>query len=230
MRMCLDKRLQSQPTVLTLMKSCIILLATHGWERHSGSSFGHEPLSFVVDRYSLPLREGGANASVIQEEWDDVVSYAKDYLELTTQDYKAVWWKIYRCIDAKKCRNILVDIEILFCISVFNGRVERLFSQLKLVKTDKKISLSNDSLDSLLQINVEGPPLEQWDPTEAVNSWWKEKSRRTGGAEFHAISSKVAATSTEEDINVQPLGRFLEEWEAWLESLNDPDVDEPRHR
>ena len=157
--------------------------------KYPGSSFGLKGLSFVVDLYSLLLREGGADVSVIQKERDDVASNANDYLDLMTQNYKAVWWKIYRRIDAKKWENILMDIEILFCIPVSNGQVERLFSQLKLVITDKRINLSNELLDSLLRINVEEPPLEQWDPTEAVNSWWTEKSRRTGGPEFHSMSS-----------------------------------------
>ena len=44
--------------------------------------------------------------------------------------------------------------------SVANGHLERIFSQMKLIKTTLRSSLDGDSLDHLLRINVEGPPLE----------------------------------------------------------------------
>ena len=50
-----------------------------------------------------------------------------------------------------------------------NGRLERVFSK------SNRSSLSEDRLDHLVRITVEGPPIAQWDATGAVQLWWKSK-------------------------------------------------------
>ena len=56
-----------------------------------------------------------------------------------------------------------------------NGRVERVFSALKLIKSDRHNSLSENTLDHLVRITVDGPPLAQWDATVVVQLWWRSK-------------------------------------------------------
>ena len=79
---------------------------------------------------------------------------------------------------AKKWTNVLAIVEFLFCLPVANGRVERVFSQLKLIKNNRRTCLREYTLDQLLRINVEGPPLSDWDPTHALELWYMEKTRR----------------------------------------------------
>ena len=54
----------------------------------------------------------------------------------------------------------------------------RVFSQLKLIKNNQCTCLHENTLDHLLRINVEGPPLSDWDPTHALELWYVDKSRR----------------------------------------------------
>ena len=58
-----------------------------------------------------------------------------------------------------------------------NGRVERIFSQLKLIKTERRTCLAIDRLDSLLRIAADVPPLSKWDASGAVQRWWGDKKR-----------------------------------------------------
>ena len=76
-------------------------------------------------------------------------------------DYRVVWWKLFNCVDASKWSNVLAIVELLFCIS---DHLERVFSQLKLIKTNRHTSIKEDTLDQLVRISVEGPPLSDWDP------------------------------------------------------------------
>ena len=46
-------------------------------------------------------------------------------------------------------------------------------STVKLIKSDRLSRLSEDTLDHL-----DGPPLAQWDATDAVHLWWRSKQRR----------------------------------------------------
>ena len=73
------------------------------------------------------------NCAVLNEEWDDIVEYAKRYLNLVQDDYKVSWWKLFNSPDSTKWTNILVVVELLFCLPVSNGHLECVFSQLKLV-------------------------------------------------------------------------------------------------
>jgi len=64
--------------------------------------------------------------------------------------------------------NEKILVELLFCIPMANGRVERTFSQLKLIKSNQCTCLKEDTLDELIRINVEGLPPAQWDASTAV--------------------------------------------------------------
>ena len=74
--------------------------------------------------------------------------------------------------SAKKWSNVLSFVEVLFCLPMANGCVERIFSQLKLIKTERQSYLGIDRLDSLLRIATDAPPLSKWDASGAVQRWW----------------------------------------------------------
>ena len=85
----------------------------------------------------------------------------------------------------------------------------RVFSQLKLIKTDHWTSLNENCLDSLLRIVTTGPSLSHWDPSGAFDLWWRDKKRKNGGD----------AQTCREDCNTitSPGSNFdLEDWESWL--------------
>ena len=55
---------------------------------------------------------------------------------------------------------------------------ERDFSQMKLIKTDIRNRMGEDTLDYLLRINIAGPPIEQFPFGKAVKLWSEKKDRR----------------------------------------------------
>ena len=71
--------------------------------------------------------------------------------------------------DSTKWTSILAVVELLYCLPVSNAHLERVFSQLKLIKGERHTSLGEDQLD---HINVEAPALSQWDASNAVELWW----------------------------------------------------------
>ena len=124
---CLLNRLKTQAPELKLLTHAVTLLSTHGWERTENPSFGYAALDAICQWFGVPLERAGIDSSLVQEEWDDMVEYAKQYLNLVQQDYKIVWWKLFNAVDAKKWSNVLAVIELLFCLPIANGRVERVF-------------------------------------------------------------------------------------------------------
>ena len=152
------------------------------------------------------------------------MEYGKCYLNLVQDNYSTVWWKLFNCVDAKRCCNVLGIIELLFCLPLSNGHLERIFSQLKLIKNDGRTNLSENWLDQLVRINVDGPPMEKWDPSSALEIWYKEKCRRVT-ASTRASTSHVTESEEMEDDQSEPF--FLGEWKKWVQiSIGEQNLDE----
>ena len=69
-------------------------------------------------------------------------------------------------------------------------------STLKLIKLDRRSCLSENHLDDLMKISVDGPPMSKWNSDGAVPLWWTDKQRRVAGP----ISSHPATTSTKSSV------------------------------
>ena len=101
-------------------------------------------------------------------------------------------------------------VELLFSLPASNGVVERVFSQVSVIKTKKRCSLSNESLDDLLTITSAHVPLKDFCPYNAINLWWKEKVRRPNQKPRRpykkrkriSTSSRAATASTTETIEL----------------------------
>ena len=172
---CLRGRIKIQG--IELFTSALTILATNGWERNELPNFAHDALNKVCTQFQVPLENRMVDTALVLNEWDDMVDYAKRYLNLI-EDYKVTWWKLYNCPDSSNWSNVLAVVELLFCLPVSNGPLERVFSQLKLIKTNRCTKLGQDRLDSLMRIKVEGPALSEWDATRSVELWWQSKLRR----------------------------------------------------
>ena len=132
---CMRSRLKphENPEDNDVLNHTLKIIATHGWEKTEDASFGYESIELLISRFSTPLQEAGVNIALIQEEWDDMVSYAKQYVNLVQNSYKEVWWKLQNCADTFKWSNILSLVELVFVLPLSNGHVERCSSQLKLL-------------------------------------------------------------------------------------------------
>lgn len=159
---CFRARIKPQGNPdIDLLNHVVKILATHGWEKTADASFAYESIELIATRFSTPLQEADVNIALLCEEWDDILLYAKQYINLVQNSYKGVWWKLYNCPDSPKWNNILSLVELLFTIPLSNGHLERCFSQLKITKSDRRICLKEDRLDSLLCIRIEGPCIEE---------------------------------------------------------------------
>ena len=68
-------------------------------------------------------------------------------------------------------------IELLFCLPILNAAVERLFSLMKRLKTSIRSSLGQTRLSNFIRIKLHGPSLLEFDPTEAIDRWFKKCTR-----------------------------------------------------
>ena len=174
------KRVKIQEEELVILTHAVTLFATHGWERSSSPFFGHASLEAICNWFTIPLEKASTDATLVQQEWDNMVEYAKQYLNLVQDDYKVLWWKIFNSVDAKSWHNVLGVIELLFSLPLSNGHLERVFSQLKLIKNDRRINLSEDRLDSNWQL-------------DSLTAWYKDKTRRVTASTRPSSSTSSTA-------------------------------------
>ena len=105
-------------------------------------------------------------------------------------------------------------IELLFCVPTANGHVERPFSILKLIKSDRRSCLSENHLDDLMRISIDGPPMSEWNAGGAVQLWWTVKQRRVAGPSHPGTTSTVT-----QEVQPEPATEMLDfaDWENFFE-------------
>ena len=97
-----------------------------------------------------------------------MVHHAIQYISLATLDYRSVWWRLFHVPTSSEWSNVLLLVELLFSLPSSNGKVERVFSQLNNIKTNKRTRLGSETLDDLLGLATEQIPLSKLARTVAL--------------------------------------------------------------
>ena len=118
----------------------------------------------------------GVSFVALQDQVEEVVDYARTYLylNLSQAGYRNVWYSLCTCPDSLIWPNVLILCELAFSLPLSNGRVEQIFSSLKILKISRRTNMQGDTLNDLLKIYVEGPPLSSFCPDEAIELWWHD--------------------------------------------------------
>ena len=202
---CLKNRVKAEH--VDLLTDTLTVLATHGWGKSDDTDFGKSCVERLATRFESALVSASFSTASLQEEWEDMVSYAKKYLNLT-DSHLIVWWKLFNVAESCRWRGMLLLAELLFCLPMSNGSVERMFSSLKHIKTDRRCRLNESRLDGLVRIAIDGPPPTQFKAQRAVELWWTDKCRR---------SSRNSSEATSDSASDQKSNELdLADWDAFL--------------
>lgn len=237
---CLKSRLEWSD--LQIIRDVIFVLATHGWQKifdeeetsqseGTGDTDVLEPLERLGKRFEAPLVAAGADLSQLRQQFLEMLQYAINFISLATLDYQTVWWRLFHAPNAGEWNSPLVLAQLLFSLPVSNGKLERCFSTLKVIKSEKRSSLSNESLDDLLTLNVDAIPLKMFNPDASIELWWKEKVRRPNQQPRKVYEKKAGQSSTMVDLTggddmeqVDPQ-LTLDDWDQWINPCDDDDDD-----
>ena len=161
-----------------VIRDIISVLATQGWEKLLEENDPMEGIDRLLTRFTIPLQGAQAECDKIKEEMMSILQYAVRFIFQSMMDYRAVWWRIFNAPSSSEWANSLILVELLFSLPTSNGKLERVFSQLNVSKTNKRASLSNESLDDLLMLATDGFPLKDFCPDVSIDLWWRDKVRR----------------------------------------------------
>lgn len=231
---------------LQMLRDIIFVLATQGWQKLLDEGDTLEAIDRLVEHFSIPLKKANVCTEEIHNEFESTMQYACQYISVSTLEYRAVWWRLFHAPVASEWLNVLTLVELLFSLPASNGVVERVFSQMNVIKTKKRSLLSNKALDDLLTITSAHIPLKDFCPDDAIDLWWKNKVRRpkqkprrpykkakrtssTSSATSTTDSSATTSTaesieilssttsSSESDSDVSTTN-LLDDWDDWMDS------------
>jgi hypothetical protein len=166
----------------------IFVLELQGWQKivdeetiPDQSSNGIEAVQRLGERFRVPLENAGVQVEQLREEIREMLVHATQFYSLSTMGYQAVWllwlW-LFRAPNAEEWFNFLILVRLLLTLPATNGKLERVFSTLKVLKVDKRSLLSNDTLDNSLVLNTDRIPLKEFNPDRSIRLWWSKKNRR----------------------------------------------------
>ena len=172
-----------------------------------------------------------------------MLSYAGHFISLATTDYQSVWWRIFHSPNCKEWTNLLIFIQLLFALPASNGKIERVFSQLNIIKTDKRTTLCNETIDNLLTLNTSKCPLKDFSPDNQLGfggklnqgdlTRAKEKYtlvvKKTTSSATSSSTSLLESESTRSyddgDDDEYDHVELLDDWDEWM-NPNDADIDD----
>lgn len=162
-------------------KKHVLMAATvlncEGWEKRDDSGedveFADGCVAELYEHFKEPLSKAALNGSLgeLLDQWHHLIEYTKQYLEPLKTPYLRVWRRIFDSSRRNEWNMVLILVELLFAIPTLNAKVKRLFSLMNRVKTDARATLSESTLNNLITIRAEGPELQDYDPTPAIELW-----------------------------------------------------------
>ena len=104
----------------------------------------------------MPILKEAADLQKVDEEWRGHSINSKLNENLTPEEYwQVVFSERKSANEHQLARPILIKVlKVLLSLPFFNAGVERVFSQLKLIKTDHRSSLKQESLLALLSTKM----------------------------------------------------------------------------
>jgi len=124
-----------------------------------------------------PMCEDFESMEAARREWLDLkILVSRHYRHLNSQ---VLWQRLIQGAIGRdgQFQHMKVVAEISLVLPMSSSCCERGFSSMKSIKSDWRSCLTNEMLNSLLQISVLGPPAQHYDSVKAVTKWWSNGFR-----------------------------------------------------
>ena len=235
-------RIRLEWSNLALLRAILILLDTKNWtSRHSSDSKEDDEsldeikssIGTIVEYFRAPLEAKNVELCCILDEIEDAVLYSRRYLNIEKDKYKNVWYRLHTAPDTAQWPNLLQICQLLFSLPFSTAKVERIFSVLKAIKTEKRTSQNTSTLEDLLELKVEGPPFSKFSADAAVELWWKDCSRRVQQKPRkhykkrkpkQTSSAKALTDNGSESDEDSDNSELLTLWDDWFDFNSDDEI------
>lgn len=148
-----------------MLRSILVYLNTQTWQGSDDDAIIREvniALAHIILQFRAPLEAKSVDLSGISDEVDDMLRYARSYLGVGKDDHHRVWYQLATVAEASNWQNAVRIAELLFSLPFSTTKVEQMFSQLKLIKSERRTTLKQITLADLLEVTTEGPPCQHF--------------------------------------------------------------------
>ena len=127
---------------IQLMRSVLVFLETQSWQKSHSDDCSDDcdeildlddhfaevrtAVKHIISIFRVPLKAKGMCVASIQDKVEDVVSYARKYLLIGSENYHKIWYKLHSSPDSSRWPNILILCELLFSLPISTSRVEHI--------------------------------------------------------------------------------------------------------
>jgi len=141
-----------------MLRNIILVLATQGWQKLLDENDNLNAINMLVEKISIPLVKANVCLKTVHSEFEGIWIMLASIFHcplLNTVQYGGV----FRAPVSSEWPNALALIELLFSLPSSNGTIEKAFSQMNVIKSKRKSSLSNGALNDLLIVaSAQVPP------------------------------------------------------------------------
>ena len=158
-------------------------------------------LNKVFHRFEHLLSHDATTGKAHQE-WSSIESHITT-LPATQHKYS----QVHDFIIANSSENPTMHslLNLMLSLPVSSACCERGFSAITRIKTVYRTSLLPQTLDNLMQISINGPPISDFDPSPAIDHWYFETQghKHVHGHKSQKIRKRRAKKNTEKEIDTE---------------------------
>ena len=210
---------------ISMLRSFLIYLDTQCWQGKDADDVIfteiHTALQHIAEQFRAPLDAKGVDLTSITEEVNEMIKYAR-CTWVDKDSYRCVWYRIASVPDSSEWKNAIPIARLLFSLPCTTAKVERVFSQLKLIKNDRRTKLKQTTLLDLMEVTVEGPAIADFSADSAIEGWWNDcattrrvKQQPRKPYKMRRLDHLSDVNDHEESANEDELHFALDEWD-WL--------------
>ena len=127
--------------------------------------YGNKEMKSLSQRYNL-------NTTAVLNNWYKLKILKTANRNISENDFWAL------VTESHEFQNIHGLIETFLTVPLSTVECERTFSKVNLIKSKDRATLSMDTIDRLLEINIKGPELNEFNFEKVISDWKEAKQRR----------------------------------------------------
>eukprot|EP00105_Crassostrea_gigas_P030605 XP_011452989.1 PREDICTED: uncharacterized protein LOC105346190 [Crassostrea gigas] len=131
-------------------------------------AYGVQDVKNLSERFKNTLHNAGVDREKLLEEWQVL----KCLIYRRFKNFRAsIWEDIHAVFGDSGVTNILKLLDLIHRLPPTSVLNETGFNQMKLIKTDRRQSLSARHLNDLMLIRLQSPSIAEFDPNPAIDRW-----------------------------------------------------------
>jgi hypothetical protein len=146
--------------------------------------YGKEEIEFLEEFYGNIKQMDGEEYEIVEkgkliEEWSSLKFYLQSCKNME-MNFIELWKHIFDTDDDFPFNypNSMIIVKIALLIPFSNAHIERIFSDMKLIKNKLRNKMNINTLNNHLMILLNGPDIQNFDFEKAYEHWENKKGRR----------------------------------------------------